>query len=59
MSSKEFTLPTELSYTPRVDDIGRIHIPKGIRDDAGISIGDAVTLTVDGSKIIIQKVENS
>lgn len=59
MSCSNFSINEKVSYTPRVDDIGRIHIPKGIRDDAGISIDDAVTLTLDGNKIIIQKVENS
>jgi AbrB family looped-hinge helix DNA binding protein len=36
----------EITITPKVDAIGRIMIPKAIRDKMGIAQGDLVEITV-------------
>lgn len=39
----------------RVDDLGRIVVPKEIRRTLGIGIGDPVEFFVDGKRVIVQK----
>ncbi|MBB5254600.1 AbrB/MazE/SpoVT family DNA-binding domain-containing protein [Sulfurisphaera ohwakuensis] len=36
---------------------GIIVIPKGIRDEIGLKEGDAVKITVEGNKIVIEKID--
>lgn len=39
----------------RIDDLGRIVIPKGIRDRYDINEGDSMEILVDGNQIVLQK----
>ena len=39
----------------RVDDLGRIVMPKEIRKNLGIGIGDPVEFFVDKQRVIVQK----
>lgn len=41
----------------RIDDLGRIVIPKEIRHTFDISEGDALEIYVDGDRIILKKYE--
>lgn len=41
----------------RIDDLGRIVIPKEIRRTLGIENGDALEVFVNGSQIVFQKYE--
>lgn len=43
----------------RVDDLGRIVIPKAIRDRFGIKERDALTVSLDGDRIVLQRPEGS
>lgn len=43
----------------RVDDLGRVVIPKEIRDLFGIQIKGFIELWIEGKSIIIQKYEES
>ena len=40
-----------------VDDLGRIVIPKEIRNTHGIKVGEPMEIYVDGKQIILQKHE--
>ena len=42
-----------------IDELGRIVIPKEMRDKRGINCGDPIEIYVDGDKIILKKYENS
>lgn len=37
----------------RLDDLGRIVLPKGLRETLGIKIGDPINIEIKGKKIII------
>lgn len=39
----------------RIDDLGRIVIPKELRRTLNIADGDAMDISVDGNKIILEK----
>ena len=39
----------------RIDDLGRIVIPKEIRRTHGIKEGDPMEICIDGNKIVLQK----
>ncbi|BAB64965.1 putative antitoxin [Sulfurisphaera tokodaii str. 7] len=41
----------------KVNKKGIIVIPKGIRDEIGLKEGDAVKITVEGNKIVIEKID--
>ena len=41
-----------------IDDLGRVHLPKEMREALHIDYGDEVVLYVLNDKIIIQKVED-
>ena len=41
----------------RIDDLGRIVIPKDIRKELGIAIGESLNINIKDGKIIIQKIE--
>ena len=41
----------------RIDDLGRIVIPKDIRKELGIAIGESLDINIEDGKIIIQKIE--
>ena len=43
----------------RVDELGRIVIPKEIRDSQEINIKDPMEIYTDGNTIILRKVEDS
>lgn len=43
----------------RIDDLGRIVIPKEIRKVLGAEAGDEFNIELDGLKVIITKTENS
>lgn len=45
--------------TRKIDDLGRLNIPKEIRDDFCLLEGDAMTFSVEGRRIIIEKYERS
>ena len=46
-----------LTETGRVDDLGRIRIPKEMRKNLGINEGDTLQLTATGNIIVIEKCE--
>lgn len=37
----------------RLDDLGRIVLPKGLRETLGLKIGDPINIEIKGKKIII------
>ena len=41
----------------RIDDLGRVVIPKVEREELGIMAGDELAIQRDGKQIIIQRVE--
>lgn len=41
----------------RIDDLGRIAIPKDVRKQLGIEWYDLLEISVDGDKIVLRKVE--
>lgn len=43
------------SVIRRVDDLGRIAIPKRVREEANISVGEPMEFFIDGESIVIQK----
>ena len=43
----------------RIDELGRIVIPKKIRTKLNINIGDSMGNYIDGHSIILEKEENS
>lgn len=40
----------------RIDDLGRLVIPKEMRQQLNIQYGDAVDINLDGTKITVKKV---
>lgn len=43
----------------KVDELGRIVIPKEMRDKMGISCGDPIEIYVDSDKIILERYQDS
>ena len=39
----------------RIDDLGRIHIPKNVRLSLGINYGDVISISVSDANIILKK----
>ena len=39
----------------RIDDLGRIHIPKNVRLSLGINYGDVISISVSDASIILRK----
>ena len=39
----------------RIDDLGRIVIPRAIREQVGITEGDPIEIVVDGDKLYLEK----
>lgn len=39
----------------RIDDLGRVHIPKNVRLSLGINYGDVISISVSGASIILRK----
>ena len=39
----------------RIDDLGRIVIPRAIREQVGITEGDPIEIIVDGDKLYLEK----
>ena len=39
----------------RIDDLGRIHIPKDVRQTLGINYGDVISINVSDASIILRK----
>ena len=39
----------------RIDDLGRIHIPKDVRQSLGINYGDVVSIRVSDASIVLKK----
>ena len=39
----------------RIDDLGRIHIPKNVRLSLGINYGDVISISVSDESIILKK----
>ncbi len=39
----------------KTDDLGRVVLPKGLRDRLGIDIGTPLAISMSGSKIILEK----
>ncbi len=44
-------------YVRRIDDLGRVVIPKTLRDRFGIRVDDELTITVVGDCLLIEKRE--
>ena len=43
----------------KIDELGRIVIPKDIRSPMGIEAGDALEIFIDGERIVLQKFVSS
>ena len=39
----------------RIDDLGRVHIPKNVRLSLGINYGDVISISVSDESIILRK----
>ena len=39
----------------RIDDLGRVHIPKNVRLPLGINYGDVISISVSDESIILRK----
>ena len=39
----------------RIDDLGRIHIPKDVRLSLGINYGDVISISISDASIILRK----
>lgn len=39
----------------RIDDLGRIHIPKDVREPLGINYGDVLSIIVSDTSIVLKK----
>ena len=39
----------------RIDDLGRIHIPKNVRLSLGINYGDVISMSISDASIILRK----
>ncbi|MGN1106170.1 MAG: AbrB/MazE/SpoVT family DNA-binding domain-containing protein [Huintestinicola sp.] len=39
----------------RIDDLGRVHIPKNVRLSLGINYGDVISISVSDANIILKK----
>ena len=39
----------------RIDDLGRIHIPKNVRLSLGINYGDVISISISDASIILRK----
>lgn len=48
-----------LGLTRRVDDLGRVAIPKQVRKQLQIVTGDEMEVFVDGNKVIFQAVKEN
>ncbi len=50
-----------MAYTSykKIDDVGRVVLPKDIRDELGLSINEMLKLDVENNRIIITKAENT
>ena len=47
-------LPVKLGER-RIDDLGRIHIPKDVRLALGINYGDVISMSISDASIILRK----
>ena len=43
----------------KIDEVGRVVLPKDIRNKIGINIGDILEMDIDKDKIIIKKAEQT
>ncbi|MBQ9780153.1 MAG: AbrB/MazE/SpoVT family DNA-binding domain-containing protein [Clostridia bacterium] len=43
----------------RIDELGRIVLPKNVRQPMGIDTGDSVEIFTDGDRIILKKFQSS
>ena len=48
----------KIEYERRIDDLGRIVISKDIRKMFGIEAGDFLKISVEGTKICVEKRRN-
>ena len=46
----------EKKIVKRIDDLGRIVIPKVIRTAVGVSLGDELSVEVEGESIVLKRV---
>jgi transcriptional pleiotropic regulator of transition state genes len=51
-------MPEFINGKSRIDDLGRIQIPKEMRKKLGINEGDTLRLTATGNIIVIEKCED-
>jgi len=50
---------SETGIVRRVDDLGRIVIPMELRRTLGIHVKDALSISVEGERIILEKYKDS
>jgi len=50
------TLQLSTESVRRFDDLGRIVIPKVIRQELGIEVGNAMKITILDGKVILKKI---
>ncbi len=49
---------SKIGLTKKIDNLGRVVIPKEIRLSLGIKEGDALSINLDKDKLILSKQEN-
>ena len=54
---KEVTTLKTTSIVRRIDDLGRVVIPKEMRQTLGIREGDPLEILIDGEVILIRRAE--
>jgi AbrB family transcriptional regulator, transcriptional pleiotropic regulator of transition state genes len=58
-SDKEFPNAAVQGIARRIDDLGRLVIPKEYRKIFGIEEGDLLDMTLSGDGIVVRKVEHA
>ena len=58
-SDPQFSNPTVHGIARRIDDLGRLVIPKEYRKIFGIEVGDLLDMTLSGDAIVVRKVQHA
>lgn len=51
--------PTKTSFVRKVDDLGRVVIPKELRKTLGIDIGTPMAISMEGKRIVMSQYKYS
>ncbi len=58
-SDEQFANPGVHGIARRIDDLGRLVIPKEYRKIFGIEVGDLLDMTLSGDSIVVRKVQHA